>query len=338
VNKVSVVSPANIAFIKYWGMVDSELYLPASSSISMTLDACNTRVTVEFSQEDEVWVRFFQSHWRKLQPESIKAKALFSQIERLKKKCGITQGVRILSQNSFPNDAGIASSASSFSGITAALLLLFKRGDLVEDKVELSRQVRLAGSGSAVRSVYGGYVEFMAGHDHESSCARQLSDENHWQLADLVAVVDAGKKKASTSQGHALTQSSPLFQARIKGAEERLGRCRRAIEVRDFQLLGEVVEEDCVSMFAVMMTSKPPLYYWQAGSMAIIQQVIRWREEEGLPVYFTFDAGANAHVLVEVERAELIRLKLEAMPEVKWVIEDKTGKGLGQIEEHLVME
>jgi diphosphomevalonate decarboxylase len=49
-------------------------------------------------------------------------------------------------------------------------------------------------------------------------------------------------------------------------------------------------------MHAVMMTSNPPLFYWQPGSLALMKAVKEW-QSEGLDVTYTLDAGPNVHLI-----------------------------------------
>jgi diphosphomevalonate decarboxylase len=329
VKSVSVIAPANIAFIKYWGRRDHRLYIPANNSISMTLSGCTTTTTASFSDNhlDQIIVTFHGQSSRELSPDSRKAKALFAQLTRLKQEAGINQGVRIESVNNFPADTGIASSASSFAAFTAAVLLLTGQKDKFDDRTELSRQIRLCGSGSAVRSAFGGFVEFIAGTDHLSSYAIELAPETHWDLVDIVCVVDEGKKKVSSSAGHELADTSAMYPSRLSELPDRLAQTRDAIATKNMDKLGVALEADCLSMFAVMMTSKPPIFYWLPGSLDIIHYVYRWRGE-GLPVYFTFDAGPNPHLICEAKHAPEVLKQVQHLSSVKWTIVNHPAPGV----------
>ncbi|MEI7578917.1 MAG: diphosphomevalonate decarboxylase [bacterium] len=335
--KVSVVSPANIAFIKYWGRADHQIFLPRNNNISMTMSGCATTTTVETGNfsSDDVQVKFFEKEYTVLEKDSIKAKNIFDQIERIRDLAKSSQRVRIKSENNFPADAGIASSASSFSALTAALLLAFGLNEKFEDKVELSRQVRLCGSGSAIRSVYGGFVEFLTGHDHETSYAVQIADENYWDLVDLVAVVDPEKKKISSSECHQLADTSPYFETRIKEMQPRIDIVRQAILDRDFRKLGPEIERDSNSLHIVMMTQIPAAFYWAPGTISIMKSIMDWREDDDLQAYFTIDAGANVHVICEKKDAVEVKKRLQNNEYVKWIIENKPCAGTHIISEHL---
>lgn len=335
--KVTVQAPANIAFVKYWGRSDEKLFLPANTNISMTIGGCTTTTTIETysGNKDLVEIKSQGKNYSEILPDSIKSKNIFDQIARIRKLAKSNLYVKVKSENSFPADAGIASSASGFCALTGALLLTFGLHKIFEDKKEFSRQVRLCGSGSAVRSVYGGFVEMTAGNNHKSSYARQIADEKHWDLVDIVAIINADKKKISSSQGHETAKTSPYFKARVADANKRAKIVRRAILDKNFHKLGLEIEKDSFSMHAVMMTQNPPAIYWEPGSISVIKQIQKMREEEGLLVYTTFDAGANAHVICLKKDAKKIQEKLLSNKNIKNIIYNEPAPGAKQINNHL---
>ena len=336
-SKVTIQAPANIAFIKYWGRSDHKLFLPLNNNISMTLSGCTTTTTAELMSDlaDLVEVKFLGKEFTRLTPDSIKARNIFDQIARIKKLAKSSKSVHIKSENNFPADAGIASSASGFAALTGALLLVYGLDKLYEDKKEFSRQVRLCGSGSAVRSVYGGFVEMLAGTDHESSYANQVADEHHWDLVDIVAIVNADKKKISSSDGHELAETSPLLAARIEHTKKQFPIVREAILSKDFQTLGEALELESTTMHAVMMTQNPPAFYWGPGSISIMNQVRELREQEHILAYTTFDAGANAHIICQKEDASTIEKLILKNPFVKSTIYNEPAPGAHEVSNHL---
>lgn len=336
--KVTVQSPANIAFIKYWGRADHKLFLPLTNNISMNLSGCMTTTTIAIDdqlKQDIVEVQFYGQDYKQLSRDSIKANNLYEQIERIRTLAGSDKFVKIKSSNNFPADAGIAASASSFSAITAALLVVYGLEDKFEDKKELSRQIRLCGSSSANRSAMDGFVELIAGHDHESTYTEQIADENYWDLVDIVAIVDPEKKPISSSQGHELADTSPYLDARIREMQPRISGVREAILAKDLRRLGPLIEQESTSMHAIMMTSVPPAYYWGPGSMRIMLDLMKWREEDDLQAYFTFDAGPNAHVICEKKDAQEVQKRLEENEFVQWTIYNEPCKGARLINDHL---
>ena len=181
--------------------------------------------------------------------------------------------------------AGIASSASGFAALTVAASAAL---GLQLDATQLSAVARQA-SGSASRSLFGGFVEWERGwgqgaseergeREGESllsphstfldsgSVAHQMHDEDHWALRDVIAIVSAGAKRVSSSSGHRLAATSPFNAARTQCVSEWLATVRRAIAARDFSAAGPVLEADALAMHGVMMTSAPSLLYWQRGA------------------------------------------------------------------------
>jgi diphosphomevalonate decarboxylase len=310
------VACANIAFIKYWGNRDPVLRIPANGSISMNLDGLETRTTVTFDAqltEDQLTLNG--------QPASEEAQRRVSALlDRVRLMAGMGHCASVESQNNFPTGAGIASSASAFAALSLAASAA---AGLQLSEQALSRLAR-SGSGSACRSMPGGFVEWQVGVDDESSYAYSLAPANHWGLVDCVAVVSQAHKPTGSTQGHALADSSPLQAARVASAAGRLEVCRQAILQRDFATLAAVAELDCNLMHAVMITSQPMLLYWQPTTLAIVQAVQEWRTG-GLPVFYTIDAGPNVHVLCPAAASPEVIARLSQIEGVKEVLSARPG-------------
>ena len=333
----TAIAPANIAFIKYWGMQDIARTLPYNGSISMNLDACLTTTTVTFDPdlaEDALLLRLYAG------PESAAAppqravgrplERVSAQLGRLRALAGVEWRARVESTNNFPSDAGIASSAAAFAALTLAGVAAL---ELELDERELSLWTRRSGSGSACRSIPTGYVEwrvpdgsFDAATWDAESYAVSLAPPAHWALADVVAVVDAGVKKIGSAENHQLAATSAYFPTRLAELPARIAATRDAIARRDLELLGETMEADAVSMHVVCMTARPPSFYWNGGTMTVIHAVREWRAG-GLQAYFTIDAGSNVHVICAApDRAEIER-RLAALPGVQFVLGNGAGIG-----------
>jgi diphosphomevalonate decarboxylase len=244
-------------------------------------------------------------------------------LDRLRALAGVRAFARVTSANNFPSDAGIASSAAAFAALTLAGAAALELG---LDERELSRLARRSGSGSASRSIPSGYVEWYAGDDDATSVAEMIAPPEHWDLADIVAVVDARAKKIGSAENHQRVTTSPYFDVRLRELPARLATVRRAIAQRDLPLLGAAIEADAVSMHTICMTQVPPSFYWSAGTMAVIHAIHAWREE-GLPAYFTIDAGPNVHIICEAADRLEVQRRLAAMPEVMMSLENRPGPG-----------
>ncbi len=307
----------NIAFIKYWGNRDGALRLPVSGSISMNLAALRTRTSVTFRGDlktgDVLTVNGQETSGAAL----TRVSEFMNEIRRLS---GEERFAEIVSENNFPMGAGIASSASAFAALALAGSAA---AGLKLSEAECSRLARM-GSGSACRSVPGGFCEWLYGSGDADSIAVSIAPAEHWTLTDLIAVISGDHKKVGSSAGHGLAATGPYQQARIDNAPERLDKCRNAILDKDFASLAEVSERDCMLMHAVMMTSFPPLLYWEPASVALIKSVKAWREE-GLPCFCTLDAGPNVHVICPSEAAGEVRSRMERIPGVKDILSSASG-------------
>jgi len=307
----------NIAFIKYWGNRDDALRLPVSGSISMNLAGLETRTTVTFDPglpSDTLELNGARA-------ESGALDRVSSILKHVRELARTELHAAVVSANNFPTGAGIASSAAAFAALSLAAS---KAGGLDLDERSLSRLARL-GSGSACRSVPGGFVEWLSGSGDLDSYAVSLAEPGYWRLVDCIAVLRDTHKPVGSSEGHRTAGSSPLQAARVAGAARRLDRCREAVLQRDFAALASVTELDSNLMHAVMMTSEPALFYWEPASLAIMKEVARWRNELGRECCYTLDAGPNVHVITSAETADLVKTELLQIPGVLNVLTAEPG-------------
>jgi diphosphomevalonate decarboxylase len=327
-SKATAISCANIAFIKYWGRKDHTLRLPLNSSLSMNLDHATTTTTVTFDpalEADQVTIEGAAAD-----QVGKAVRRVSEHLDRIRMLAGLTTRAQVVSRNSFPMGAGIASSASAFAALTVAGcaatgLQLDERALTI-----LARQ----GSGSACRSVPAGFVEWHTADTSEQAYAESIAPADHWDLRDLIAIVQVEHKKVDSSRGNELVHTSPFAAARLAEAERALPVIRQAILARDFVTFGEETEQEAIRMHAVVMTSRPSLFYWSPATVRIIQAVRDWRES-GLPAYFTIDAGANVHVLCPAVHAGMFETSLRDLPGVQDVIVNAPGPGSRLAEAHL---
>lgn len=317
---------ANIAFIKYWGKTNEELRLPSTSSVSMNLDKCFTLTTVEFAQK--YYKDSFELIGGKVTEKEIEK--VSGHLSRIRKIAKSTQFAKVVSQNSFPKDGGVASSASGFAALTVAAANAL---DLDLSEKELSILARL-GSGSACRSIPDGFVEWCEGKTSEESFARSLYSPSYWDLRDILVIVSTQAKKIASTLGHHLGKQSIFYEKRVSQAKKLFLEAKKAFLKKDFPLLGEIMEKDCLAMHSVMMTGSPPLFYWLPKTVEIIQKIYQWREE-GIPVYFTIDAGPNVHLICEGKDEKRFLEKVNKIKEIKNIIINKPARGAYLINEHL---
>jgi diphosphomevalonate decarboxylase len=307
---------SNIAFIKYWGNIDESLRLAASGSISMNLKELITRTTVEF--RDDLATDTINVDGQAMTGRA--AERVSKHLDYARKLAGTNLRAKVDSANNFPAGAGIASSAAAFAALSVAAAAAL---NLNLSEHELSAYARL-GSGSASRSVPGGFVEWYNGDTHESSYAASIAPADHWALTDLVAVVSKAHKKTGSTEGHALAGTSVLQSARLATAASRVMQCREALLSKDFAALAEVVELDSNIMHAVMMTSVPALFYWQPETLALMEAVREWRAE-GIQVFYTIDAGPNVHCICAPGHEQSVYEKLKARTGVLDVLKATAG-------------
>jgi len=307
-NSATAIANPNIAFIKYWGNRDQFLRLPANGSISMNLGGLESRTRVTFDpalQADNLVL-----NGREFNGQPLQRVSAFLDIVRGMSE--IPTFAHVDSSNNFPTGTGIASSASGFAALSLAASAA---AGLVLDEQQLSRLAR-RGSGSACRSIPGGFVEWVIGENDETSFAQSIAPPDHWALNDCVTIVSREHKPVGSGEGHILAATSPLQSVRVKDAPHRLDICRRAILDRDFEALAEIAELDSNLMHAAIMTSSPPLLYWQPATVGVMRAVQEWRKS-GTPVFSTIDAGPNVHVICLAGCAAEVTSKLNAIPGVK---------------------
>ena len=317
---VVVQAQPNIALVKYWGKRDEVLNLPAVGSLSITLNRLWTRTGVRFvpgQSGDRVRLNG--------RSDDVAARRVSAFLDLLRQRAGIDWGAEVDSHNNFPTAAGLASSASGFAALALAAACSLGLG--LEPK-ELSALAR-RGSGSAARSVFGGFVEWAHGQraDGEDSIARPLRGCDHWPLRVVVAVTSTVSKAIGSTQGMRRTAAtSPYHRAWIDTQETDLDAARIAIMARDFEALAAVSEHSCLKMHALAMAATPGLLYWNGATLEAIH-AIRSLRDNGVPVFFTVDAGPQVKAVCLPEAAEAVAIALGAITGVLDVIECGLGEG-----------
>lgn len=310
----------NIALVKYWGKRDVALNLPAVGSVSITLDGIWTRTRVCFDTalaHDELILNG--------RHDAAAGRRVSANLDLLRARAGVTARARIETCNNFPTGAGLASSASGFAAlVTAAAAALGLDLDAQERSV-LARR----GSGSAARSVFGGYVEWRRGvrDDGTDSCAAPLLDAAAWPLRVVVAVTsDARKSVASTAGMLHTAQTSPYETAWEATQDADLAEARAAVATRDFERLAAVSEFSCLKMHALAMAARPGLLYWNGATVEGMHCVRRLRAS-GVPVFFTVDAGPQVKAVCLPGAALAVADALQALPGVLRTFECGLGVG-----------
>jgi diphosphomevalonate decarboxylase len=290
--KVFVWAPSNIALVKYWGKRDEERILPLTDSLSMTLSDLGTETSIEISPKDV----FYLNDQEFLLGQS-EFDRVFNLVNYLRSEYGVSEKLKITSQNNFPTAAGLASSASGMAALVFAFAHLFVP-DMSKD--EMSRFAR-QGSGSACRSLWGGFVRWNKGvnQDGSDSYGEQLFGKDHWpELCMILNVVSKKKKPVSSREGMRRTvKTSSLYQdAWLAKNDAEVALAVDAIRDKDFAHLGEIVERNALLMHETMRDSTPSFSYLLPDSLQLIER-IKQKREEGLLGYVTMDAGPQVKVL-----------------------------------------
>jgi diphosphomevalonate decarboxylase len=314
---------SNIALVKYWGKRDEGLNTPAVGSISVTLEALYTDTRVAFRADlsaDEFWLNGCRSD----------ATRVSRVVDLVRREAGNDQCVVVSSTNNFPTGAGLASSASGFAALVVAAT---GAAGLTRTDRELSILAR-HGSGSAARSIFGGFAEMHAGIaiDGSDSYAEHLLDQADWPISVLVAITERGEKSINSTIGMVESAAtSPFYAAWLESAPGDLSAMRAAIATRDFTRLGELTEYNCLKLHALMLSTRPALIYWNAATVEAIHAV-RGMRSAGVPAYFTIDAGPQVKVLCRPGDTAAVQAVLASVPGVLEVRMSVLGPGAYRLE------
>ena len=324
--KATAKAPANIAFIKYWGKSDEEERIPLNDSFSMNLSSAHTITTVEFvpgMTEDNVSLLggTFSDE---------ETKRVVRGLDRIRVQIGSNMKAKVVTSNSFPKGTGSAASASGFAALTVAACAAIGASLSEKDLTILAR----LGSGSACRSIPDGFVYWEKGTDSGSSYAYSLYPETYWDLRDLLVIVDRSMKKISTTDGMEAVRTSPKLASRLEEVPRRIEAMKNAFAEKQFHRFGEILEEECLDMHAVMQSQVPPLRYWNETTRLLMDRVVHWRNE-GIQVYFTIDAGPNVHLICEGHQEAAVLDKLRTIPGILEIISNTPAPGTVCISDHL---
>jgi len=313
---------SNIALIKYWGKRDAALNLPTNGSLSLTLDGMTTQTTVH-------WDAGYEADAVSLNGKALADSELTKMskfLDLVRNKAGISLKAKVESQNNFPTAAGLASSASGFAALALAAS---QAAGLELEPRELSILAR-QGSGSASRSIFGGFAEWKRGEtpDGTDSYAEQLMPPEAWpDVRMLVVVLEPRPKPISSRAGMTQTvATSPMYPAWLETVGADLDAARKALFAKDLEALGTVAEANALKMHATMLTTLPTILYWQPTTVALMHRVWELRRD-GIPGWFTIDAGPNVKVLTDEAHIEKLANALAAVEGVERVLVCKPGSG-----------
>lgn len=315
----------NIALIKYWGKRDQDLILPMNSNLSLTLDRFYTDTEVHFSSD-------FTSDRLILNDtlqEEAETQRISQFLDHFRAYAGTSLKAQVTSYNHVPTAAGLASSASAFAALAGACNQALA---LELDLTTLSRFARL-GSGSATRSIFGGFVEWQKGTGDKDSIALPF-DDAQWDIGMIIIALNKKQKVISSREGmaHAMA-TSPFYSLWPTLSKEKLAAIKPAIKAHDLQKIGEIAEHHAMMMHATTLSANPPFSYFEPETLVAIQAVHQIRQS-GIPAYVTMDAGPNVKVLCHYSDADRIMAKLQDNFPSDQLIASKPGQGI-QLLDHL---
>jgi len=312
---------ANIALVKYWGKRNEQLRLPANGSISLTLDGLGATTTVTY---DAAFTRdqFFLDGVERMNKE---AERVYRFLDVVRAKSGVPHKARVVSVSEVPVGAGLASSAAGFAALAVAAAAA---AGTSYDARELSIFAR-KGSGSACRSIHGGFVEWKRGEktDGDDSFAEQLLAPEAWDVGMVIAIAKAAPKEIGSTEGMDRSTSAPGFLHWLATVDGDLAVVRRGIREKDLRSIGLVAEGNATKMHLAAASATPPVIYWNDATVRLVKEVARLREEEGLEGYYTVDAGPNVAVLARGKDLEPIAARLRDVAGVERVAVHKAGPG-----------
>lgn len=339
VRRVSWRCPSNIALVKYWGK--RAVQLPQNPSLSFTLREAVTETTVEFqpAESGKGQLKFtFDGKENKPFAEriSLYVGSLIPFLPFLSQF-----DLHISSKNTFPHSSGIASSASSMGALalcfTSMEQELFGALNNPDDFYRKASFLARLGSGSASRSVYGGFVLWGAhdqqpGSSDEFAVPVEIAGSNTFvSLHDAILITSKEKKKISSTAGHGTMENHPFAKARYTQARNNLAAMSKAILKEDELNFTRILEEEALSLHAMMLSADPGYSLLNDRSWTIIGKIRDFRKNTGTFATFTLDAGPNVHFIFKKQDEKKIRGFIEndlaPLCEEGYWIHDGIGKG-----------
>lgn len=306
----TAIAHPNIALVKYWGKQHGPGNLPATPSLSITLAGLSTTTRVEAATLDSLAINGKSGSDPKVEALLHAMRDAFD-----------LPPLAIDTRNDFPTGAGLASSASGFAAVVTAIDGSFDLGLSPAERSSWARR----GSASAARSIFGGFVTLAPRDDQWTG--EELLAKDAWPLEVVVAVTDDTPKRVSSSKGMARSRAtSPFYDAWCGSTEVDFEAACRAVAERDFESLSNVAEHSCLKLHALMLSSRPPLLYWNAATIAAMETIRRVRDA-GTPVFFTIDAGPQAKAICAPGHAGDVARELGKSPGVLRILRSDLGDG-----------
>jgi diphosphomevalonate decarboxylase len=329
----TALSHPNKALVIYWGNENDTLRIPTRSSLSVTLQGINHPLdyivslrTIGTSERDKVIIDGIEdkgeihSHF-------------VHHLDAMRRYTGFKNKVEVTTRKSFPVGSGLAGSAASASALAEAFAGLIGKTDDTRLKSIMAR----LGSGSASRSVYGGFVMWQKGNSNGSSYAKQLFNENHWDLRNLIALVSSNPKKVRSIEGMKLSKKTcpeQLYSDFVSVANHHIQQISTGLSARDIAKVGALYEKENYLFREICLKTTPPLDYWTNATHAILDNVANLRND-GIPAYAGTDAGPNVHIFTVPKHVKRVTRTIQEVQGVLEIIDCRVGEGSHLIQVHL---
>jgi diphosphomevalonate decarboxylase len=315
VKSSTAIAHPNIALIKYWGKSSITGNIPAMSSISLTVDALESKTKISFPNNlnEDTWILNGSKQ---------------SSLERIKmpfneliKRSNVRDACLIESDNNFPTAAGLASSASGIASLVTALSHALELELSLKQMIELT----MLGSGSAPRSLFSGFVSLDVAGD--TITCNTILEGNQWPLEVIICVTSFDQKEISSRVGMEISRkTSPLYNNWVDNHQKDFQTAMAAIQSRKFTQLGTVTIDNCLKLHQVMKTSHPSIDYWNETTHAVVQQV-QTLQARGREVFYTIDAGPQVKIICQPDLTEEVVFEINKIAGIKSIIECGLGSG-----------
>jgi diphosphomevalonate decarboxylase len=330
----SAVSHPNKALVIYWGNENDMLRTPTRSSLSVTLQGINHPLdyivslrTIGASERDKIIIDGIEDKGE------IRSHFIYH-LNAMRRYTGFKEKLEVSTRTSFPVGSGLAGSAASASAFAEAFAGLIGKTEDTRLKSIMARR----GSGSASRSVFGGFVMWQKGNSDDSSYATQLFNENHWDLRNVIVMVSSTPKKIRSIEGMKLSKRTcpaEIYSEFVSVANHHIEGISTAVLERDIGKLGALYEKENYLFRQVCLKTTPPLDYWTKVTDNILNKVANLRND-GVPAYAGTDAGPNVHVFTQPNYVERVIRTIQEAEGILDIIHCRVGKGSRLIEEHLI--
>ena len=330
----SAVSHPNKALVIYWGNENDMLRTPTRSSLSVTLQGINHPLdyivslrTIGASERDKIIIDGIEDKGE------IRSHFIYH-LNAMRRYTGFKEKLEVTTRTSFPVGSGLAGSAASASALAEAFAGLIGKTEDTRLKSIMARR----GSGSASRSVFGGFVMWQKGNSDDSSYATQLFNENHWELRNVIVMVSSTPKKIRSIEGMKLSKRTcpaEIYSEFVSVANHHIEGISTAVLERDIGKLGALYEKENYLFRQVCLKTTPPLDYWTKVTDNILDKVANLRND-GVPAYAGTDAGPNVHVFTQPNYVERVIRTIQEAEGILDIIHCRVGKGSHLIEEHLI--